>query len=58
MQLNERIQDMFIFVTVPAGGLSGHRAEGLRNRVASILRECEGAHEAHGTGHSHDQAVP
>ncbi len=58
MQLNERIQGGFIFVTVPAGRRSGHRAEGLRNRVASALRECEGAHEAHGTGHSHDQAAP
>ena len=54
----ELIQDMLTIVTVFAGRLYGHRAQGVRKRVETVLKECEQEEQAHGTGEPHQQAVP
>jgi predicted site-specific integrase-resolvase len=54
----ELIQDMLTIVTVFAGRLYGHRAQGVRKRVETVLKECEQEEQAHGTGEPHHQAVP
>lgn len=54
----ELIQDMLTIVTVFAGRLYGHRAEGLRKRVEAALKECEQPEETNGTSQSHHQAAP
>ena len=57
----ELIEDMLTIVTVFAGRLYGHRAKGVRNRVETVLKECEQeeqAEQANGTGQSYHQAAP
>jgi putative resolvase len=54
----ELMQDMLTLVTVFAGRLYGHRAKGVRKRVATVLKEWEQEEQAHGTGQSYHQAAP
>ena len=49
----ELIQDMLTIVTVFAGRLYGHRANGVRKRVETVLKEWEQEGQANGTGQSH-----
>ncbi len=54
----ELIEDMLTIVTVFAGRLYGHRAQGVRKRVETVLKECEQEEQANGTGQPHHQAAP
>ncbi len=54
----ELIQDMLNIVTVFAGRLYGHRAQGVRKRVETVLKECEQEEETDGAGQPHDQVAP
>jgi putative resolvase len=52
------IQDMLTIVTVFAGRLYGHRAQGVRKRVETVLKECEQEEETDGAGQPHHQVAP
>jgi putative resolvase len=54
----ELIQDMLTIVTVFAGRLYGHRAQGVRRRVETVLKECEQTEETNGTGQPHHETAP
>ena len=54
----ELIQDMLTIVTVFAGRLYGHRAQGVRKRVETVLKECEQEEETDGAGQPHHQVAP
>jgi putative resolvase len=54
----ELIQDMLTIVTVFAGRLYGHRAQGVRKRVETVLKECEQQEETNGAGKPHHEAAP
>jgi len=53
----ELVQDLLTIVTVFAGRLYGHRAQGIRKRVQTALKECE-TEQAHGTSQQNNQAAP
>jgi len=54
----ELIQDMLTIVTVFARRLYGHRAQGVRKRVETVLKECEQTEETNGTGQPHHETAP
>jgi putative resolvase len=54
----ELIQDLLTIVTVFAGRLYGHRAQGVRKRVETVLKEFEQQEEKHGGVAPHDQVAP
>jgi putative resolvase len=54
----ELIQDMLTIVTVFAGRLYGHRAQGVRRRVETVLKECEQTEETNGTGQPNHETAP
>src|SRR6266487_4720696 len=54
----ELIQDMLTIVTVFAGRLYGHRAQGVRKQVETVLKECEQTEETNGTGQPHHETAP
>jgi putative resolvase len=54
----ELIQVMLTIVTVFAGRLYGHRAQGVRKRVETVLKECEQEEETDGAGQPHHQVAP
>src|SRR5437868_5733735 len=54
----ELIQDMLTIVTVFAGRLYGPRAQGVRKRVETVLKECEQTEETNGTGQPHHETAP
>jgi len=54
----ELIQDRLTIVTVFAGRLDGHRANGVRKRVEIVLKECEQEEQADGTGQPYHQTPP
>lgn len=54
----ELIQDLLTIVTVFAGRLYGHRAQGVRKRVETVLKECEQQEETNGASKTHHEAAP
>jgi putative resolvase len=54
----ELIQDLLTIVTMFAGRLYGHRAQGVRKRVETVLKECEQQEEKHGGVPPYDQVAP
>ena len=54
----ELVQDLLTIVTVFAGRLYGHRAQGVRKRVETVLKECEQEEETNGAGQPHHQVAP
>ena len=54
----DRYAVLDFIVTVFAGSLYGHRAQGVRKRVETVLKECEQEERANGTGQPHHQAAP
>src|SRR6266436_1249289 len=54
----ELVQDLLTIVTVVAGRLYGHRAQGVRKRVETVLKECEQEEETNGAGQPHHQVAP
>jgi putative resolvase len=54
----ELMQDTLTIVTVLAGRLYGQRAKGVRQRVETILKECEQEEQANGAGKPHYEAAP
>ncbi len=54
----ELIQDLLTIVTVFAGRLYGHRAQGVRKRVETVLKECEQQEETNGASKPHHEAAP
>ncbi len=54
----ELVQDLLTLVTVFAGRLYGHRAQGVRKRVETVLKECEQEEETNGAGQPHHQVAP
>jgi predicted site-specific integrase-resolvase len=54
----ELVRDLFTLVTMFAGRLYGHRAQGVRKRVETVLKECEQEEETHGAGQPHHQGAP
>jgi putative resolvase len=54
----ELIQDMLTIVTVFAGKLYGHRAQSVRKRVETMLKECEQEEKSDGAGKPHHEAAP
>ena len=54
----ELVQDLLTIVTVVAGRLYGHRAQGVRKRVETVLKECEQQEETNGASKPHHEAAP
>ncbi len=54
----ELVQDLLTIVTVVAGRLYGHRAQGVRKRVETVLKECEQEEATNGAGQPHHQVAP
>ncbi len=54
----ELVQDLLTIVTVFAGRLYGQRAQGVRKRVETVLKECEQEEETNGAGQPHHQVAP
>jgi putative resolvase len=54
----ELAQDLLTIVTVFADRLYGHRAQGVRKRVETVLKECEQEEETNGAGQPHNQVAP
>ena len=54
----ELVQDLLTLVTVFAGRLDAHRAQGVRKRVETVLKECEQEEETNGAGQPHHQVAP
>ncbi len=54
----ELVQDLLTIVTVFVGRLYGHRAQGVRKRVETVLKECEQEEATNGAGQPHHQVAP
>ena len=54
----ELVQDLLTIVTVVAGRLYSHRAQGVRKRVETVLKECEQEEATNGAGQPHHQVAP